>query len=230
MPKKVVSLPKEVIILENDDKADWTESWNPHRDLGCLPHPARILALGGVSKGKTNTLINLFLRHQTGKDCPKFQKLIVITCDINSKQFDQLEPNVITDEIFNVDDIDPDEKTCVLIDDYEMEGLKKEDKRKLSTLMRYISSHSNVSVYMSYQSFFDVPNLLRKCANVFVIYKPDSLSELTTIENRMGLSKDTLSYIFSEIANGPYDSIMIDRTINTPAPIRVNIYDIVDPA
>jgi hypothetical protein len=77
----------------------------------------------------------------------------------------------------------------------------------------------------SYQSFFDVPSIARKCANAFLLYKCSSRAELTTIENRTGLEKGSLKTLFKTVASDTYDSIMLDRTIGTPAPLRKNIYE-----
>lgn len=80
----------------------------------------------------------------------------------------------------------------------------------------------------SYQSFFDCPSILRKIANVFLIYKPNSKVELVSIANRIGMDADDLKDLFKQFCSGYYDFIMIDKTKNTPYPVRKNIYTIID--
>jgi hypothetical protein len=80
----------------------------------------------------------------------------------------------------------------------------------------------------SYQTFTDTPMLLRKVANVFIIYKPTSKMEMQVIANRVGLEYETLRTCFKKYANGYHDSIMVDMTKNTPAKLRKNIFEVID--
>jgi hypothetical protein len=45
------------------------------------------------------------------------------------------------------------------------------------------------------------------------------------IENRVGLPQDMLEELFNIVATGFYDNICIDRTKDTPAPLRLNIFN-----
>ena len=45
------------------------------------------------------------------------------------------------------------------------------------------------------------------------------------IENRCGLEKNTLKYLFKNVCNGIYDHVFIDKTIGTPYKLRKNIYE-----
>ena len=201
------------------------ESWKKpkNRHIGHIPHAFRCLALGGVGRGKTNMCKQLFLRHQsTGK---KFKKLFIITCDVTSREWLDCDPDLITDNMIDLDIFDPKIKTCVVIDDWEMIRMSTEQIRQLSTLMRFISSHRNVSIIMSFQSFYDCNSISRKCANCFMIYKPNSKKEITMIENSTGLVKGTLKSLFTNQCSGDYDHVFIDKTIGSPYPLRKNIYE-----
>jgi len=214
-------------ILGNTDKDRIKkEGWrDPDRNLGCIPHPARILALGGVGRGKTNTLKILFLEHQ--KTNNPFKELIVVSPDTSTEWVDAEPTLIITDlpspEVFN-----PDVKTLLVIDDFELTGLTTSQKKKLSNLFRYVISHCNVSIFMSFQSFLDCNSIARKCANVFIIWDSASRLERSMICNRVGLPKGTLDYLFKYVAPGDYDSIMVDRTIATPAFLRHNVFEKLD--
>ena len=225
--KRIPKLPNEVIVIKNAEKdvGAWMESWDypKKRSPGHIIHPFRLMALGGVGRGKTNMIKQIFLRHQSS--AKKFTKLFVLTCDPDSREWLDCEPDIITDQMLEIDMFDPNEKTCCVIDDFEWEKCSKEDQKKLSTLMRFISSHRNCSVLLSYQSFFDAPSIARKCANCFMIYKTNSKMEERQIENRCGLEKNTLKYLFKNVCNGIYDHVFIDKTIGTPYPLRKNIYE-----
>jgi hypothetical protein len=227
--KRPPALPDHCVVIKNADKdvGGWMESWSvpKKRSPGHLPHSFRLLALGGVGRGKTNYLKILFLKHQSS--AKPFKKLYIITCDLESKEWDDTQPNDIFDYIPDIDLFDPSEKTCVIIDDFELGSCSKAQMKNLTTLFRMISSHKNVSVMASYQSFFHCPSICRKTSNVFIIYKPKSKQELQTIGNRVGIPHEDLRQMFKQFCTEYHDMIMIDDTKNSPYPIRKNIYDII---
>ena len=226
--KKIPKLPRRNIIIKNADKdTGWMESNKPGQNPGLLCHPFRLVALGNVGRGKTNSSKQIFLNHQCSRR--KFKRLLIITCDVDSQEWVDCEPDLITDQMidlgmFNIDD---NVKTCVVIDDWEMMKCSKDDLRKLSTLVRFISSHRNCSIILSFQSFFDCPSIARKCATHFMLYNPNSMIELDTIANRCGLTAKKMRYIFKHICNDPYDNLMVDLSVNTPYYLRKNIYEII---
>lgn len=228
--KKIPSLPNKVVVIKNADKdvGNWMESWDypKKRSPAHIPHSFRLVALGAPGRGKTNYMKNIFLKHQTsGK---KFERLFVITCDLSSREWDDVEPTQILDRMPDMELFEEPVKTCVIIDDYEFEKCGKEEMRKLTTLFRMISTHKSVSVMASYQSFFHTPTICRKTANCFLIYKPTSENELQTISNRVGIKYEDLRMLFKQFANDYYDHIFIDMTKNTPYRIRKNIYEVIE--
>jgi hypothetical protein len=208
------------------DEGNWMEKWSKpkKRNPGHIIHPFRLLALGGVGRGKSNCCKNIFLRHQSSSK--KFQKLIIITCSDDSREWDDCDPDELLTEIPDLDMFDGVEKTCVILDDFETMKLSKEQLRKLSTLMRFISSHRNVSCMLSYQSFFDTPPICRKVANCYMVYKPNSRQEMDCIANRVGLTSDKMRYLFKQHITGVYDHLFVDKTIGSPYPLRKNIYEV----
>ena len=225
-------LPSKVVVIKNVDKdvGNWMETWSKpkKRNPGHLPHSFRLLALGGVGRGKTGYMKQLFLRHQS--ESKPFKRLYIVTCSLNSNEWADCEPTHVFDympdftEILNGEKV----KTCIIIDDYEFEKCGAEQLRNLTTLFRMISSHFSVSVLCSYQSFFHCPSICRKTANAWILYKPKSKQELTCIANRVGMSFDTLRDLFRNYCTQHHDMIMIDDTKDSPYPIRKNIYEIID--
>jgi hypothetical protein len=45
---------------------------------------------------------------------------------------------------------------------------------------------------LSYQSFFDVPPMIRECCNVFCIWKTNNTDELSTIAKRTDIKRKHL--------------------------------------
>jgi hypothetical protein len=228
--KRIPKLPNKIVVIKNaeKDKGNWMEKWcKPrNRSPGHIIHPFRLLALGGVGRGKTNSCKNIFLRHQSS--ARKFKKLYIITCSEDSQEWADCEPDELMTEIPDLSRFDGSEKTCVILDDFETMKMSKEQLRKLSTLMRFISSHRNVSCILSYQSFFDTPPICRKVANCFMVYKPNSKQEIDCISNRVGLDSEKVKYLFKHHLTGIYDSLFVDKTIGTPYPLRKNVYEVIE--
>ena len=227
-PLKLKALGPEIVVIPNIDKdSGWMEKWNG-QPLNQIPHSFRLMALGGVGRGKTNSIKNLFLAHQS-TDRP-FERLYIITCSLGSREYDDLEPTQVFDYVPDMDDLIPDSKykTLVIIDDYEFVASNRQENANITTLMRFISSHRNTSVVVSYQSFFDTSPILRKCANCFLLYKPTGGAETAAVENRVGLEKGILKRLFKEFCSGTYDSVLVDLTIGSPARLRKNISQKID--
>jgi hypothetical protein len=158
-----------------------------------------------------------------------FKELYVIHGDSDcTTEFDDLEPTMMMSEFPDVAFWDAKVKTCVLIDDIEYSNLSKEQLARLHKLVRYVSSHKNVTIYVTHQSMFDLPPLVRKLCNVFVIWKPRSRTELKLIANRIGLEPDQVIEIFETDLKGHRDSLMVDFTENSPAVFRKNIFEKLD--
>jgi hypothetical protein len=98
----------------------------------------------------------------------------------------------------------------------------------MNKLVRYVSSHKNVTVYVSHQSFVDLPILIRKLCNVFIIWKPRSLIELKLIANRIALHPEQMEDVFENHCNQYRDSLCVDLHFNTPAMFRKNVFTKID--
>ena len=228
--KRVAGLPQKVVIIKNADKdvGKWKETWDypKKRSVGHIPHSFRLLALGSPGRGKTNYLKNIFLRHQSS--AKKFERLIVVTGDLSTREWDDMEPNLILDKLPDVEMFNGSVKTCLILDDWESEKCGAQELKKLTTLFRMISTHKSVSIMLSYQSFFHCPTICRKTANCFILYRPTSDGELQTISNRVGVKYEHLKKMFKKHCKKFYDMLMIDMTKDTPYRIRRNIYEVID--
>lgn len=216
-----IKLKKELCDIKNADKG-WTEKWSENRakDLCNFPHPSRVCLVGPPSVGKTFMIKHLLL-HQR----PMFKEAYVIHADANeTHEYDDLDVTMIMNEFPPISFWDGKEKTLCIIDDVEFSNLKSDQTARLNKLLRYGSSHKNVSVYVSNQNFFELPSLVRKLCNVFILWKPRSTMELKLIANRIGLKPDELEYIFENICNEYRDSLCVDLHYKTPAKLRKNIF------
>lgn len=217
--------PQKLIDIKNSDKG-FTEKWTPSRgrDLANLPHPSRICLIGPPSVGKSFICKHL-LMHQK----PMFQELYIIHGDADvTTEFDDLEPTMIMSDFPPVEFWDAKLKTLCIVDDVEYSNLSKDQMARLHKLVRYVSSHKNVTLYFTHQSFFELPSMVRKLCNVFCIWKPRSSTELKLIASRIGLKPEMLTDIFENQCNQYRDSLCVDLNINAPHIFRKNIFEPLD--
>jgi len=143
----------------------------------------------------------------------------------NTQEWDEIDPTMMMNDIPDPRDLtENDKKTMIIIDDFEMSGLSKQSLKNLSSLFRFVSSHHNISLIICYQSFFDMPSIIKKCCNLFIIYRPNDRDELTTIGRRVGLTKKEIHYIFDHFLPEKRDTLMVDMSEDTPAPLRKNLF------
>jgi hypothetical protein len=222
---RIPRAPREIIPIKCADKKG-VESWltNSHNsDLGNFPAPMRMLILGPPNVGKSTLIKNIIIHAM-----PRYREVYLIHEDADySREYDDLEPTQKMNEIPHLNFWQyggPYKKRLCIIDDLEFTASHKERLRNLAVLFRYASSHKGLSIILAHQSFFDTPPLVKKMSNVYVIYKPRARNEITMIENRVGLPQHMLDNLFDSIAINFNDSICVDLTKNTPAPLRLNIF------
>ena len=220
-------LKNEIIRLPNADKGDWVEKWNMDtHGFDTLVHPFKACLIGRPNSGKTTVMHNLFLRIQMSNK--PFQTLLIIQPS-TSKEHDILDPTITLFDIPEIESIVSEDngKTLIIIDDFDMSKLDTNQKRNLSMLFRYISSHHNISVMLSYQSFFDIPTIIRKTCNYFFIWKTNNVDELGTIAKRTGYNKKTFQMIFSKYIKNKFDFLVIDQQIDPEFELRKNLYEVI---
>lgn len=233
MNKKInkITLPRRILPLKNVDKTDH-EKWDDlhKKNIANFPCPSRICIIGPAGVGKTNLCKNILLNAR-----PLYDRVFLIHPDIEvSKEWDDIEPTDYQQKIppleYFSDVIDSDSKlkNVIVIDDIEFTAKNKDELQNLGLLMRYLSTHRNMTVIFSHQSWFDIPPIVKKMSNVYIIYKPKARTELALIENRCGVDKGLFKHIFNTIAKGYRDNICYDNTENTPAPLRLNLFDILN--
>ena len=217
-------------VMTNPDK-QWHEAWGKpkNRSIACLPHPFTLCLLGVKNRGKTNTICNIFLQHQISES--PFQRLIVVgpsNMTAKSCEYSEMQPTAVLTDIpdlkyFGTNKI----KTLLVFDDFDLSKLNNIQKRNLSELFR-CNTHVGLSLAISYQSFTDVPVLIRNVASQFVLWKTHNKNETSGVARKVGLSKNQLHYILDTYLTGHYDNLMIDLSKDTPAFLRKNIFEKID--
>jgi hypothetical protein len=213
MPAK---LPKSLIILKNSDK-EFHEKWEPNRDPLNFPHPFRAVLSGPPNSGKTMTILNVAVRADKA-----FEKIIVVHQDAEmSCEYDDLDVEMRSDIPSTAEHTDNELKTLIIVDDVDFSLMSKEDLKNLDRLVGYDSTHKNISVIITSQTFTRLPTIVRKCANVFVLWKVDDKDQVQLLARR---TNTDLKRLFDNHIKTRFDAIWIDKTVGSPYPIRLNGY------
>lgn len=178
-----------------------------------------------VKKTKTTIVKNLLLRSN-----PPFEEVVVIHCDSGyTKEYDDVGDNVeLLNEIPAPEDWEGLVKTLVVLDDLEFKTMNKNQKRNLDRLFGYCSTHKNISIVLCSQDPFNVPPIVRRCSNLFVLWKSNDLDAMATCARKTGLKSNDLKNIFSTLMPDPKDSLWLDGTEKSPYPMRKNGFTLLD--
>lgn len=223
--KKVVKryqAPTKVIALKNRDKDGWHESWDKKskKDIGSYCHPVRAIIVGPPGTGKSTLSKNLLLHAK-----PRYKEVFICHIDSDrSLEWKCVEPTMMLSEIPNIEFFDGKQKTLLIIDDFEFTASHKERLRNIAGLFRYGSTHCNLSIYLCHQSFFDIPNICKKMANLFCIYKPISKLETTMIANRIGMNPKTLKHLYKTIIPEHRSQLTVCLQENAPTKYAKDIW------
>ena len=230
-----------IVVFSSADKT-LKESWsdkNRAKNLANFPSPFRMLCLGPPNMGKSTVAKNIVIAQD-----PPFDEVYVVHQDAGiTRDYIDLEPTEMFSEVPSLEfwntlpeyheQTDEEEelgsdprpiKRLVIIDDLEYTSAHKQRLANLAILFRYASSHKGLSIILCHQSFFDVPALVKKMSDVFIVWRSRARNELSLIENRVGLPAGGLSEMFNALAKDPRDSIAIDCIRSSPAPLRLNLY------
>lgn len=223
--KKIkMKLPNKIIAVPNSDKK-FHENWYKGRNMLNIPHPFRCVCLGPPNVGKTTIVKNLILRAK-----PQFEDVVVIHCDSDyTKEYDDIGDNVeMMNSIPAPEEWEGEKKTLVILDDLEFKGMSKEQRRNLDRLFGYVSTHKNISCILCSQDAFNVPPIVRRCSNLWVLWRCPDLDAMATCARKTGLKSNNFNSIFNQLMLNSKDSLWIDTTDKTPYKMRKNGYTLIN--
>ena len=214
-------LPNRILALPNADKA-FHERWTKGRNMLDIPHPYRCVALGPPNCGKGTVVKNLLLRAK-----PQFEEVFVIHCDPDyTQEYDDVEV-VMLAKIPAPEEWEGKVKTLVILDDLEFKGMDKDQKRNLDRLFGFVSTHKHISCILCSQDPFNVPPIVRRCSNLWVLWRCPDLDAMSTCARKTGMKASNFNTIFNQLNLNGHNSLWLDMTSKSPYPMRKNGYTLI---
>ena len=212
----------KIIAFKNKDKG-FQENWSKKKDLLDIPWAFRAVFCGPPSSGKSTIVKNIILKSR-----PMYKKVkIVHYGGEDTMDYDEIDGVEVVplSALPDPTEINPTkEKMLLVLEDVPLSSLNREQKQKIDRLYGFSSSHRGVSVITCAQDAFDVPVGARRSSNIFVLWKQPDLSALQTMASRTGYTAREFRNLF-KLCKNKHDSIMIDMTEHSPAPLRFNCYN-----
>ena len=219
--KKRSMLPNKLLIIKNPDKI-WHQKWQHGDNMLNFPHPWRAVLLGLPNCSKTSTIKNILIRQN-----PPFERVIIIHCNPKyTKEYDDIDGEMFG-EIPPINFWDGQSKTLCILDDIDFKNMKGDQMHRLNRLYGNISTHNNVSVALCAQDTFQVPPIVRRCSNLWILWKMGDLDNVSRVAKKTGLTSNQLHSLFDKHCKLETDSIWIDRTKLSPYPLRSNGFTII---
>ena len=219
--RRKVRIPNEIIALPNPDKT-FHEKWYKGRNALNLPHPFRGICLGPPNCGKGTVVKNIVLRAK-----PAFEEIVCIHCDPDfTSEWDDINVKMLA-EIPAPDEWEGAVKTLVILDDLDFTRLNKDQQRNLNRLFGFVSTHKHISCLLCSQDAFNVPACVRRCSNLFIMWRCPDLDAMATCARKTGLKSQNFNAIFEQLDMKDHDSLWLDMTSRSPYPMRKNGYELI---
>lgn len=120
--------------------------------------------------------------------------------------------------------------SLLIIDDIMIKQwtlLNRGNRTSINKLFSFTSTHSNLSICSSFQDVYSQANTsVYRFSNVFILFKPTDMLLIGKWANNFGIKTNELKELV-KLCKTSHDTICLDGTDNTPAPIRYNMTTII---
>ena len=155
------------------------------------------------------------------------EEVLVIHCDAKyTKEWDDIDCELIS-EIPAPEDFEGAVKTLVVLDDLEYKGMDKIQKSNLDRLFGFVSTHKNISVALTSQDPFNVPPIVRRCSNLWVLWRGPDLDAMSVVARKTGMKASVFLKLFDELMPDEIDALWLDLTKASPYPMRKNGFTLI---
>ena len=213
-------LPHKLIPLPNADKGFHESVKKLDKNRANFPHPFRCACIGAPNSGKSLVAAHLIM-HQS----PPFERVIVWHCDIETREWEHTTDELVS-ECPKMEDFDPEQKTCCVIDDIALKSLGRDERMRLDRLCGNWSTHRNISIILTSQQPNQLPASIRRMMNVYCLWRSTDAQSLKDIALKCGIDGKDLNSLLS-LLEGPKDSLCIDLT-GSPYRYRRNIFEVIE--
>ena len=202
---------------------------NPNYEIHGIKVPFRMLIIGGSGAGKTQTFLNIL--HNFGNT---FQNIFIITKNKDEPLYNYLEDKLGKDGLSvkeginnapNLDDLDKDEQTLIVMDDLVLE----KNQRQLEEYFIRARKQNASLIYIS-QSYYAVPRMIRQNLTYLVIKRLNTLGDLFRImrEYSLGVDKDQLKKIYDASTDTKQNFLLVDLEEEPASRFRKNFNEVYD--
>ena len=224
----------------NENKINHNPNWPYIPD-----HPYRILIIGGLGSGRTNTLklidnqpdIDKIYLYAKNPYEDKYQFLINKKESIRLKYFNDPKAfteysNDMRDVYKNINDHNPDKenKMLILLDDMIVDMINNKKLNSIVTELFIRGRKINISLVFITQKYFKVPRDARLNTTHFFIIKNPNKKELQQIAISHSSDIDFKNFvsIYKKYTDRPFSFLVNDTTLasNDPLRFRKNLYNV----
>ena len=224
----------------NENKKEHNPNWPYIPD-----HPYRILIIGGLGSGRTNTLklidnqpdIDKIYLYAKNPYEDKYQFLINKKESIRLKYFNDPKAfteysNDMRDVYKNINDHNPDKenKMLIVLDDMIVDMINNKKLNSIVTELFIRGRKINISLVFITQKYFKVPRDARLNTTHFFIIKNPNKKELQQIAISHSSDIDFKNFvsIYKKYTDRPFSFLVNDTTLasNDPLRFRKNLYNV----
>lgn len=234
---------RKIIPIPNVEKK-LHEKWTRDRDWFNFPKPFRWAICGSPNAGKSTLLLNALIHSD-----PTWDRIFLLHPRTYAPESDDGSNNnvLLTDQ---TDGIVPEYKgvkvyhlayipteiywsdmkgnSLLIIDDIDLVSFTKKDaskQRRVNKLFSYCSTHNQLSIMVTSQSpSTQLPAIVLQLCNIVTLFPQKDSYKIRTLALKLGLEYKQLKAHLN-LLKGVHDTISYDNTLNSPAEVRLNIYD-----
>jgi hypothetical protein len=219
-----------IILFDNNVQKRNCEEWTPERSFMNIPCPFRGVFVSMPNCGKTKLCLNIVYQAQ-----PKYEKIFLWHPEITEENQDvpdytgvDYEP--LTDIPAPIWFNNGSKKQLLIIDDVELANLNKEQRSRLNKVITFSSSHYHLSVLITSQDIFSqLPEVVLKTVNFFVVWPNENVKYRRNMLDSLGVAGIEREKLIEHMKDyKEHDFIVIDKTTNSPARFRKNMFAPVD--
>ena len=105
--------------------------------------------------------------------------------------------------------------------------MDKIQKSNLDRLFGFVSTHKNISVALTSQDPFNVPPIVRRCSNLWVLWRGPDLDAMSVVARKTGMKASVFLKLFDELMPDEIDALWLDLTKASPYPMRKNGFTLI---